>query len=219
MSRRFWTPPEVRTLRKLYPHMKTRDVARILGCRESRINNKALALGLKKSAAYLASDASGRLTKLSAAGLNYRFKPGLTPWNKGVEWIAGGRSAETQFKAGSMPHNTLPLGSYRMEPGTGTLQQKVSNARGSASKRWRGVHELVWVAAHGPLPRGHLVVFKPGMRTTKLEEITLDRVECITRAENMRRNSYHRYPQPIPKLIQLRGALQRQINRRERANH
>ena len=50
-----------------------------------------------------------------------------------------------------------------------------------------------------------------------LEEITADRVECISLAENMRRNSYHNYPKPIAELIQLRGALMRKINRAERA--
>jgi hypothetical protein len=52
------------------------------------------------------------------------------------------------------------------------------------------------------------------MRTTVLEDITADKVECISRSENMRRNSYHRYGQEIARLVQLRGALTRQINKR-----
>jgi hypothetical protein len=54
------------------------------------------------------------------------------------------------------------------------------------------------------------------MKTILIEEITLDRLECISRRENMQRNTVHNYPAPIPQLIQLKGALQRQINKRER---
>lgn len=50
------------------------------------------------------------------------------------------------------------------------------------------------------------------MRTAVLDEITLDRVECISLAENMRRNSYHNYPKEIALAIQLRGVLNRKIN-------
>jgi len=50
-----------------------------------------------------------------------------------------------------------------------------------------------------------------------VSEITLDRVECISLAENMRRNSYlTRYPKEVADLIRLRGALNRKINTRER---
>jgi hypothetical protein len=34
----------------------------------------------------------------------------------------------------------------------------------------------------------------------------------MSRAESMRRNSYHNYPKELAQLIQLRGALNRKIN-------
>lgn len=112
-----------------------------------------------------------------------------------------------------MPHNTQPIGSYRLTK-DGTLQRKISEDKGNNSKRWRGVHELVWVEVNGPVPLKHIVVFKPGQRTAELEEITIDRVECITLAENMNRNTRHNMPKELSDLIQLRGALNRQINKR-----
>ena len=58
------------------------------------------------------------------------------------------------------------------------------------------------------------------MHTTEPDQITADRVECITRAENMRRNTYHRYGPEVAKLVQLRGAINRQIRKREKEqNH
>jgi len=216
MIRRQWTDTEVTVLRELYPHCKTAVLAAFLGRKEGQVYQKAISIGMRKTAAYLASAESGRLMKLSQTGAKTRFRKGAQPWNAGSHYVAGGRSVETRFGKNHLPHNTRPIGSYRITK-DGTLQRKIGNAKGSNSKRWRGVHELVWIEAHGPVPRGHIVVFKPGMRTAALNEITVDRVECISLAENMRRNTYHRYPQPIPQLIQLRGALQRQINRREHA--
>lgn len=120
---------------------------------------------------------------------------------------------ETRFKPGQSPHNTHAIGSYRITK-DGTLQRKISNASGNNSKRWRGVHELVWSEENGTVPAGHIIVFKHGRRTNKIEEITIDRVECISLAENMRRNSVHNLPKELAELVQLRGALNRQINKR-----
>ena len=78
------------------------------------------------------------------------------------------------------------------------------------------VHRMVWEAAHGPVPEGHLVVFRPGQRTSVLGEITLERLDCITRAENCRRNSSHRHGPELQRLAQLRGCITRQINARLR---
>lgn len=172
----------------------------------------AAAIGLKKTPEYLASADACRLRRGGDVGAATRFPPNNVPWNKGKQHPATGRSASTQFKTGQMPHNTRGIGEYRLVDGL--LQQKVSNAKGSASNRWRGVHELVWVEANGPVPPGHLCVFKPGMSTSVLTEITHDKVECISRSENMRRNSYHNYGPEIARVVQLRGAITRQINQR-----
>lgn len=214
-----WPPKAVAALKRRYPHEPTAAIAADLGFTVSAVYQKARNLGLKKSEKYLASPSACRLRRGDKVGAAHRFLPGHVPANKGIKgWQAGGRSAETRFKPGNSPHTELPVGAYRFEHKTGTLQRKIGTAKGSNSKRWRGVHELVWIAAHGPVPPGHIVIFKPGQRTTVLEEITLDRVECVSLAENMRRNSYHnRYPKEIGLAIQARGALIRKINRAERA--
>jgi hypothetical protein len=208
----FWTEDQVRQLRELYPHQTTEAVAAALGRPVPAVYHKATSLGIKKSAEYMAGPHACRLRRGDNVGARYRFKPGQPAWNKGMKGLdLGGK--QTQFKPGSMPHNTHPVGSYRINK-DGALQRKISEDKGNNSKRWRGVHELVWVEANGPVPAGHIVVFKPGQRTAELEEITVDRVECITLAENMRRNTKHRFPKEIADLMQLRGALNRQINKR-----
>jgi hypothetical protein len=54
------------------------------------------------------------------------------------------------------------------------------------------------------------------MKTTKLEEITLDRLECITHAELMKRNSIYNHPPEVIELMRLRGVLNRVINKRSK---
>jgi hypothetical protein len=216
VGRKPWTDVEIASLRSLYPNFKTADVATMIGRPVGQTYQKAHGLGLRKTDEYLASPAACRLRRGDGAGAEHRFKPGQAAWNKGARFVSGGRSVETQFKPGAAPHNTVPVGSLRVTK-DGTLRRKVSNDKGNSSKRWRGVHELVWIDTNGPVPRGHIVVFKPGQASVELSEITIDRVECITLADNMRRNTVHNYPPEIAKLVILRGALNRQINKRSPA--
>lgn len=201
--RHHWTEAELRTLRALYADTPTRSIATALGRTEASVGMKAVAIGLRKSAEFMAGEFSGRLT------------PGNVPPNKGKHYPARGRSAETQFKPGQKPHTTLPVGSYRINR-DGHLQRKIGEEPGCNSKRWRCVAELVWCEANGPLPPKHIVVFKPGLKTAVLEEITLDRVECISLAENARRNHPRNKSPELAKIVQLKGAITRQVNRIKR---
>lgn len=216
-SKAEWTEERLEMLRDLYADYSTDDLAFLMGLRTSQVWAKANSLGLKKSAKYLASAAACALVRPGAGGVEYRFQKGLVPWNKGTKGRAGVQEEcrATQFKPGQAPHNTLPIGSTKLDKSQ-VLLQKVSEAKGNSSKRWRAVHELVWVAANGPVPVKHIVVFKPGMKTNVLEEITLERVECISLAENMRRNTIHNLPPEIKQVVQLRGVLTRAINKREK---
>jgi hypothetical protein len=118
----------------------------------------------------------------------------------------------TQFKPGNKPHTWRPVGSERVTD-DGIRQRKVTDT-GCTPRDWKAIHVLMWEAENGPVPRGHIVVFKDRNR----ERLALENFELVTRQELMRRNSYHtRYPKEIARLIQLKGALQRQINKRERS--
>ncbi len=212
-----WTEAELAVLRQYYPSERAADIAARIGTRTvTQVLEKAWRLGLKKSPHVIAQLARESMANPAHPARAYRFDKGFTPWNKGMTGWQPEGCQPSQFKPGQMPHNTQPVGSYRISS-YGMLQQKISSAKGNNSKRWRGVHELVWIAANGPVPDGMIVVFKRGMKTTALEDITLDRVECISRQQNMQRNSYHNsYPKEVGLAIQLRGALIRQINHHTR---
>jgi len=215
--RTLWTEAQIASLREHFPHRKTRDVAALIGRPEKSVSSKANELGLRKTAEYLASPDACRLT--GQQGCTTRFTSGQRSWNKGTSYQPGGRAKETQFKPGRRPEdarNYQPIGSERITR-DGILERKVTDDPTLLpARRWVAVARLVWEAAHGPIAPGLVCVFKPGRKTTVASEITADALELVTRVELMARNTLHRYPEPIPQLIQLRGALQRQINKRTR---
>lgn len=210
MTYKKWTPEEDAYLRTHYADSTPEELETHLGRSRSSIYQHAVSVGLKKSPQYFKTHVAGRFFK-DGRHNGQRFAPGMTPWNKGKKgWVAPGSQA-TQFKPGGKPMQTMPVGSYRINQ-DGHLQRKIGEEPGGNHKRWRNVAELVWIAANGSLPPGHIVVFKRGMKTAVLEEITLDKVECISRAENARRNHARTDPDLI-KLYQLKGAITRQVNR------
>ena len=206
------------TIRMLYPTTPAGTIADMLGMSKGQVYTRAHAMGLHKSREEVARMARERMTPEHPAR-QYWIQKGAEPWNKGVQGRTGHHpnTRATQFKKGRKPQeasNYQPIGTLRVCAKDGYLQRKVSDDTSiNPAQRWEFVHRSVWVAANGPIPPGHIVVFKRGMVTAVLEDITPERLECITRAENMRRNSYHtRHPEMV-KLYQLKGAINRQANR------
>lgn len=220
-----WGPEEDEIIRHLFPVNATHKVAALIDRTTSAVFQRARVLGIKKCPEYLATKAC-RLNGSEPASKARRFKPGQAPHNKGrpqAEWMPAKsrkRAAKTQFKPGRPPQearNYRPIGTLRVRH-DGCLERKVTDDHPVPARRWVAVHRLVWEAAHGPVPKGHLVVFKPGQQTTDPDLITPDRLGLITRAENMRRNSYlARYPQEVHDLIRMRGRLTRKIQGTEKS--
>lgn len=220
-TRRPWTRKEDAELRRRFPKETAQAIADDLGRGLSATYARAHALGLSKPDTWAADCTRKRWIEGRHENSRAKhFRKGQESWNKGrpmAEWNPNAdRCKATQFKKGHLGGTAAakvqPVGALRIADGQ--LQRKVNNDR-PFMRRWVAVSRLVWEAAHGPIPEGHAVCFKPGMATVEESEITPDRLELLSRVELMARNTLHRYPQPIPKLIQLRGALNRKINRRE----
>lgn len=210
-NRRHWTDEEIQQLRDRYADEDTASIALDINCSVEKVYSKAAQLGLHKSEAYLAECLTRCGQQRAESGRATRFQKGLVPWNKGLKGMPSiGRMEQTQFKKGSKPGNWLPIGSYRFSK-DGYLQRKVTDT-GYPPKDWIAVHTLLWEEHNGCVPNGHCLCFKDGNK----QNIVIENLELITRAERMRRNSIHRYPPELKDAIRTVAKLKRTIKEVER---
>jgi hypothetical protein len=199
-----WSETEERMLIARYPDEPTQVLAAELGLSVHQIYAKAKRLGLSKSSEFLRSSLCGRLD--GKLGAEFRFSKGSVPWNKGLKGLpSSGRMTQTQFKTGNKPGNWLPIGSLRTTP-DGYLQRKITDT-GYPPVDWKGVHVLLWEEHFGPVPTTHCVCFKDENKSN----IAIGNLELITRAERMRRNTIHRYPEELKSAMRAISKLKRTI--------
>lgn len=85
------------------------------------------------------------------SGIVTRFGKGHVPQNKGKKGMGGWEP--TQFKKGDRPTNYKPVGTERIDS-YGYVGVKVAD-----SNVWRFKHRLIWEECHGPVPKGHVIIF------------------------------------------------------------
>lgn len=218
-DRRRWMEWEREFLRRRYPDTLSEHLAIVLGRTRSAVCGEAAKLGLSKSPEWIAQRAREAMADPNHGGRRGQFKKGNVPWTAGTkgQGLAGKHpnSAANHYRPGQYSGRAaelvMPLGSYRVNA-DGIVDIKVSMKPGPQNHRWQPVHRVVWEAEHGPIPRGHAVVFRPGRKTTDPAAITTDALELVTQAELMRRNSVHRHGPELARLTQLRAVLVRAIN-------
>ena len=88
------------------------------------------------------------------SGVDAKFKKGNIPWIKGRKM---GRTWKTssQFKPGREAQNKAPIGAER--PNDGYIKVKIGQP-----DIWVMKHRLVWEAANGPIPEGHIIIHLDG---------------------------------------------------------
>lgn len=223
--RRRWTETECELLRQSYPDTPSARIAAQLERKLAAVYNQARKLGLRKSEAFLRSPESGTLQKgqTRPGSIATQFKKGLVPANKGLRrpgWYRG-RMRETQFRRGERrgfaAKNWRPLGTI-LRDADGYLRIKVCEARrGEATgfgntKVWPLLQRVVWERERGPIPPGHAVVF----RDRDKANCNPGNLECISRAELMRRNTVHNLPAPLVEVIRLKGAIRATATRKNK---
>lgn len=110
---------------------------------------------------------------------------------------------------GNKPHTWVPIGTERISK-DGYLERKVTDD-GKGPRDFEAVHRIIWKEANGPIPDGHVIVFKDTL--PKHENITIDRLECISRGELAKRNTIHRYPPEVKQAIRTLAKLKRTIKK------
>jgi hypothetical protein len=214
-----WSEAQIGVLRTRFPNEVTSVVAQDLGVPDYIVSKKAAQLGIRKCGAHLSSAAGGRIQRGERRSAGTEFPKGHVPINRGRKGWSPAGSERTRFKKGHTPWNgAVPIGALRVNS-LGYLDRKISNDRRGALN-WRAVHRLVWEEQRGPVPKGFLVAFKKGMRTTEVEKITVDALELISLADNGRRNvMWNRYPRPLAESINLLGHIKRRLRKREEEAH
>lgn len=202
---------EIRELvREHYPNTTANVLAIVTGLPAKRIYAIAQNLGVKKSPEFQAELLQIEAERLRRVGVKSRFKPGQRPHNKGkkMEPEVYKKVKRTMFTKGHKPHNTKHDGhiSIRREK-TGREYAYIRVREGE----YRLLHRVVWEENNGPIPQGYIVAFKSG----NTMDCTLDNLELITKEENMRRNTLHRYPPDMVQAIRLKGVLNRHIKKLE----
>lgn len=180
-----WTEQEDNLLEIFYGKTRTTELARCLGRSPGSVYARAFQLGLKKSEEYMKATHGQHLIELVRAGVSKPFKKGESPY------------------IGARPIGSERINSY------GFLERKIAETDNKRAN-WRLVHQLVWEQHFGPIPEGHAVLFKDGNK----RNITIDNLECISKADRMRRYSIVNWPAPLAEIVRLQAAIKRTINKR-----
>lgn len=145
---------------------------------------------------------------------NTQFKKGQEAHNKGKKMAdflspkAMKKLKKTQFKKGHTPHNTLE--------GNGAIRVRLDSKTGRpykylklADADWQLLQRVNYEKAYGPIPEGSLVSFKDG----DTMNCNPKNLECITKAENARRNlaAYRKLPPELKKGIKLKNRITKLI--------
>jgi hypothetical protein len=178
-------------------------LAEYLGLTASQVYNRTYNRGIKKDPK--TKKAINRAMILNA-GKNTRYPKGHVPFNKGIKCpnLRITNAAATMFKKGHKPFNT------REANATSIRKDKVNRLyhyTKIADSKWVLTHRMTWEQANGPIPAKHIVRFIDG-NTMNLE---LSNLECIPMSENANRNTIHRFPDDLKKVIRLKAKLNKHI--------
>lgn len=113
------------------------------------------------------------------SGLTGRFEKGHVPPNKGRKGFVAPGSEKGWFRSGHQPWDTAPLGAV-VTKGDGYLWKKIDDKACNSRNNWRQLHLILWEEAHGPIPKGHLVIFKDGNK----QNCVLENLAMISQSEN-----------------------------------
>lgn len=114
------------------------------------------------------------------SGLTGHFSKGHVPFNKGKKFPNMAPNSG-QFQKGNKPSNYVPIGTIRYTT-DGYPRIKVADPN-----EWEYLHRQEWEKYHGPIPKGHSVVFLDGDRTNW----DISNLACLSRNEVARMNQNH----------------------------
>jgi hypothetical protein len=203
-----WTEAEVVLLVEIYPDVLTSDLAALLGRTPGSVHQAAAKRKIFKTREFLQAELANRNDFLrNAAATRHRFLPGGIPWNKDTKGIMPKPRPGLGFQPGGTPHTWKPIGSEKFDK-DGHKLRKVSDTRVRKTD-WQPLKDIAWRGCFGEIPPGLFVICKD----RNPDNLNPDNLELVTRAENMRRNSYHNLGPELAQLYQIKGQINRQLTR------
>ena len=202
---RIWSAADVEQLRSEYPNTDTAELAARLGRELQSVYQMAKKLGIGKSAEYRAKLRQIEADRLRASGVATRYRPGSVPANKGTKGVCGvhPNSRRTQFKKGQKAINHRPIGSERVNV-EGYIEIKVAEPN-----KWDLKQRVVWREQVGEIPPSHVIAFRDGNPLN----CVVENLECVSRADWMKRYMLHNYPEPVRQQIHILAGFTRKLNR------
>jgi hypothetical protein len=206
--KKFWSNTEIETLKKMYCDTDTSSIANLLGRNINAVYGMANKLKLKKTDQYLATLNSNRI--LTKKQRNCCFKKGSTPPNKGkkhADYMTPEQIEKTkvsQYKKGNVPLNTKYDGHERITI-DGYVEIRISQGV------YKLKHRELWIKQNGSIPEDCIIIFKDGNK----QNIVIENLQLITRAENMLRNSIQQYPAELITTLKLVSKLKKTIKKHE----
>jgi len=190
---RTWTDDEEQYLIANYANTSNIELAKMLGKKNAdRVMDKASLLGLKKSGQFLRESCKARTKG--------QFKKGLIPHNKGKKLSQETKEKlkPTMFKRGNRPHNAQPVGTETKDK-DGYVWVKIAEP-----SAWKLKHHI----AYGePVPTGHKVIFLDGNKYN----FERGNLQLVSNAELMNRNTMHRYPPELVRLLKTLNKLKKRV--------
>jgi hypothetical protein len=205
-----YTTSLIKKIQKRYPNEDTKELAEELGLPIDRIYYIANKHGFKKSQAYLDNWRLSGRGRMIEHGKAHRFTKGHMSWNKDkspkdyMDAESYEKIAKTQFKKGNLPTNTKHDGAITLRH---DKSKKCYYFIRLSKAKWIPLHVKIYQDAYGPIPKNHIIVFKD--RNTL--NVTLENLECISRKENMLRNTLHRLAPEIKQTIRVLTKLKKTI--------
>ena len=200
-----WTADEEAYMRQHYADTASQAIAKHLKRSLAKVYAKASTMGLNKSPAFLASEASGRMKAPLHGGKAHWFKKGHTTHNKGVKGYYAPGSEKGWFSKDHRPANYKEVGSLRINS-DGYVDIKLADGK----NQWFLLARYNWFLKTGYWTNSNEVFW---YRDLDKENCEVGNLELITRREHLRRTTIHRLPPEMVQTIQLRGRLNRVINR------
>jgi hypothetical protein len=187
----------------LYPYIPAKVLGEYLGLTASQVYNRTYSRKIKKDPK--TKKAINRALILNA-GTHTRYPKGHVPFNKGTKCpnLLLTNAAATMFKKGNKPFNTREANATSIRTDSSGKKYHYSKIVDSV---WVLTHRLMWEQANGPIPPKHVVRFIDG-DTLNLQ---LTNLECIPMSENANRNTIHRFPDDLKKVIRLKAKLNKHI--------